>query len=282
VKVLYGVFNDASDQFYKSTTALKKVLDSAVTVTALPSVAVYVRSFPKGSHIINEGMSGLFMVLGIIRNDQVINFRNAHLPDGRLWDTFKVEGFYNKSPLFEIVGGENEPVLDSGMAGTEGIQGGFEGGVCVKVEDSYHMFPTERAGENGVPAYFDRVKTRIGHWTSKDAVHWNRKSTIFQASGTYAITEDDNPMNDRRGAIWSYMPVFNKEKNRWYGYYLTYTVHKEIQPNHSFGRIWRTESQTPGREGIGGPYDAGQLIMEPGWDTGRTSGCGFIFSLSGW
>ena len=114
---------------------------------------------------------------------------------------------------------------------------------------------------------YDRVKTRIGHWTSKDAIHWKRVSTIYQASGTYSITHDDNPLNDRRGAIWSYMPVFNEKANKWYGYYLAYTVDKEIAPNHSFGRIWRTASETPGREGIGGPYKEGVVIMEPGLDT---------------
>lgn len=63
------------------------------------------------------------------------------------------------------------------MPGTEGIQGGFEGGQLIKVGDTYHMFPTERAGEIGEPARYDRIKTRIGHWTSKDAIHWERQST---------------------------------------------------------------------------------------------------------
>jgi hypothetical protein len=129
------------------------------------------------------------------------------------------------------------------------------------------MFPTERAGEPGVDAYYDRVKTRIGHWQSPDAIHWTRTGTIFQSSGTYAIREEDNPMNDRRAAIWSFNAVFNAQQDRWYGYYLTYTVDKNIRPNHSFGRIWCTQSQTKGLEGIGGPYQTGQLILEPGLDS---------------
>lgn len=173
----------------------------------------------------------------------------------------------SQAPLFTVIGGPDKPVIDEGMPGTDGIQGGFEGGACVKVGDTYHMFPTERAGEKNVPAYFDRVKTRIGHWTSQDAIHWKRQGTIYSSSGNYAVTDDDNPVNDRRAAIWSFMPVFNKEKNRWYGYYLTYTVHKTIAPNHSFGRIWCAASKTPGLQGIGGPYDEGQLIMEPGMDS---------------
>jgi hypothetical protein len=129
------------------------------------------------------------------------------------------------------------------------------------------MFPTERAGEKGTGAYHDRVKTRIGHWESNDAIQWKRVGTIFQASGNYAIAEEDNPMNDRRAAIWSYNAVFNEKEDRWYGYYLTYTVDRNIRPNHSFGRIWCTKSKTKGMAGIGGPYDDGQLIMEPGLDS---------------
>ncbi|HWJ26640.1 MAG TPA: hypothetical protein VNS32_08855, partial [Flavisolibacter sp.] len=45
------------------------------------------------------------------------------------------------------------------------------------------------------------------------------------------------------------------------------TVDRNIAPNHSFGRIWCTRSQTKGIEGISGPYDDGQLIMEPGLDS---------------
>lgn len=178
-----------------------------------------------------------------------------------------IEGVSSKDALFEILGGPDSPVVDEGMPGTEGIQGGFEGGCCVKIGNTYHLFPTERAGEPGVDAYYDRVKTRIGHWTSTDAVHWKRQSTIYQSSGTYAITDDDNPMNDRRAAIWSYMPVFNQESNRWNGFYLAYTVSKEYKPNHSFGRIWRCESVQEGMDGIRGPYRDCGIVMEPGLDS---------------
>lgn len=180
---------------------------------------------------------------------------------------FIITGFYDNKPLFEIVGGPDQPVIDEGMPGTENILGGFEGGACVKIGKTYHMFPTERAGQKGVEAYYDRVKTRIGHWTSADAIHWKRESTIYEASGVYAVTADDNPINDRRAAIWSYMPVFNEKTNRWNGYYLAYTVHKEIEPNHSFGRIWRCESVKEGINGIGGPYLDKGIVMEPGMDT---------------
>lgn len=244
----------------------KAVLTNAVTVTGLPSVDVYEVDFLKGTHQIKWNNT-LFLLLGAVSSSESFAVRDSKLPDGRLWEPFIIEGFANEKPLFQIIGGPEKPVVNDGMPGTEGILGGFEGGVCVKIGDTYHMFPTERAGQQGVEMYYDRVKTRIGHWTSKDAIAWKRQSTIYQASGNYALTAEDNPMNDRRGAIWSFMPVFSKEANRWYGYYLAYTVDKVIEPNHSFGRIWRAESVKEGYEGIGGPYKDCGIIMEPGMDS---------------
>lgn len=270
VTVLVGVFQDKNAEYLQVNQIgnNNEILSNGVTITGLPPVDVYAIPYGKGTHTILPNQKGLFAVLGVLKIDQQLNARDAKLPDGKLWNpTFIVEGFSDEKPLFEIIGGENKPVIDEGMSGTDGIQGGFEGGRVVKVGDTYHMFPTERAGEKGVDYYYDRVKTRIGHWTSKDAITWKRESTIYQASGTYAVTEDDNPMNDRRAAIWSYMPVFNEKANKWYGYYLAYTVSKEIEPNHSFGRIWRCESTVEGINGIGGPYKDMGIIMEPGLDS---------------
>jgi len=274
--ILIGIFRDSSAVLKSSSLEpinfangeLHKtpVIKNAISITGLPAVDVYAVKYKKGLQNL-AWTDNLFLILGAVRSLNDFTLQDAGCPDGRLWEPFHIEGFSAGKAVFEVIGGPNKPVLDEGMEGTEDIQGGFEGGVCVKISGVYHMFPTERAGEVGKDYTYDRVKTRIGHWTSKDAINWKRVSTIYQASGTYSITHDDNPLNDRRGAIWSYMPVFNEKANKWYGYYLTYTVDKEIAPNHSFGRIWRTESETPGIEGIGGPYKEGVIIMEPGLDT---------------
>jgi hypothetical protein len=170
-------------------------------------------------------------------------------------------------PKLEVLRGPDTPVIDAGSPGAEEIQGGFESGMCVKVGNIYHAFPTERAGQKGSPATFDRVKTRIGHWTSTDALHWTRQETLYQASGNYAVSPDDNPANDRRGALWSFNPVYNEAAGRWNAFYVGYTVDREVFPNHSFGRIWRAESVQAGPEGIGGPYRDLGIVMEPGLDT---------------
>ncbi|MBQ7297269.1 MAG: hypothetical protein IJW80_03065 [Alistipes sp.] len=244
------------------------ILKRAIAVTEVGDLDIYAVRYPRGKHrlVIPEGMKGYVAVVGATSETQ-FSGRDAELASGADYPAFVIEGFSEKPALFEIIGGQDDPVVNEGMPGTEGIQGGFEGGQMIKLGDTYHMFPTERAGEEGMPAYYDRIKTRIGHWTSKDAIHWERQSTLYQSSGKYAVSPYDHPMNDRRAAIWSYMPIFNKEKNRWQGHYLAYTCDFNVAPNHSFGRIWRCESEVEGIEGIGGPYRDCGIVIEPGLDS---------------
>ena len=60
--------------------------------------------------------------------------------------SFHIDGITEGETLFTVIGGPEAPVINAGMPGTEGIQGGFEGGSIVKINGVYHMFPTERAG----------------------------------------------------------------------------------------------------------------------------------------
>ena len=166
--------------------------------------------------------------------------------------------------IFEILEGPDSPVVGKGHPDAVDIQGGFEGGRFLMVNDTYHMFPTERAGIPGGEASRDRVNTRIGHWTSRDGVGWSRISTLFESSGNYTDIPSDHPSSDRRAALWSFMPTYNIEEGRWNAFYVAYTVHPSIAPNHSFGRIWRGVAEKPGIEGIGGPYKDSGIVMEPG------------------
>lgn len=245
------------------------VLTNAISITEMPALDVYAVSYKKGNHTIDipANLDFQIVLLGAMPTTQVLAFRDVALSDEVDYPAFHIEEFAEGKPLFTVVGGMDEPVVNVGSPGTELNQGGFEGGTVVKINGTYHMFPTERIGEQGVPSYHDRVKTRIGYWTSPDAIKWTRQHTILESSGVYALTHEDNPMNDRRSAIWSYNAIFSKEKNRWYGFYLAYTTDKDISPNHSFGRIWRCESTVEGIEGIGGPYRDMGIMIEPGLDS---------------
>ncbi|MBT3191701.1 MAG: hypothetical protein HN341_04020 [Verrucomicrobia bacterium] len=171
------------------------------------------------------------------------------------------------STIFDILEGPDEPVITEDHLDAQDIQGGFEGGRLLKVDGVYHMFPTERAGIPGAGPERDRINTRIGHWTSEDAVNWTRVSTLYQSSGNYTHIDTDHPASDRRAAIWSFLPVFNQAEDRWNGFYVAYTCQPDISPVHSFGRIWRSVSQAPGMSGVGGPYEDAGIVMEPGLET---------------
>ena len=255
--------------FGQGKLTAQPVVLNAVSVTELPAMDIYEVRYGSGEQKITIPANPGFQmaILGVTSVGSRVAYRDAEIPDEEDYEAFYIEGFTEGPQLFTVIGGPDDPVVEEGMPGTEGIQGGFEGGEIVRVNGVYHMFPTERAGEIGMPANYDRVKTRIGHWTSTDAIHWTRQSTILQATGVYAISHYDNPMNNRRSAIWSYMPIFSEENNRWYGHYLAYTTDKDISPNHSFGRIWRCESTVEGIEGIGGPYKDIGVVIEPGLDS---------------
>lgn len=244
-------------------------LQNGLRVTELPALQIYGISYKKGEHQLSipAECAGKVILLGMATCQAPKQARDAQLADATEYLSFFTEGYSEGPALFKVIGGQQDPVVEEGMPGTEGIQGGFEGGQCIKLNGVYHMFPTERAGDSEHGPEFDRIKTRIGHWTSKDAIHWQRESTLYQSSGTYAVSHEDNPMNDRRAAIWSYMPIFNEKKNRWQGHYLAYTCDKEVAPNHSFGRIWRCESTVEGIDGIGGPYKDCTIVIEPGLDS---------------
>lgn len=254
--------------FGKGKLVEHPLLRRAVTVTEMPEIDLYAVRFSAGNHtiIVPEGGDALIL-LGVAKSLKNFKGEDAGLTGAFDYPAFAIEGFTEKPALFTIIGGPDKPVVDEGMPGTETIFGGFEGGQMIKVGDTYHIFPTERAGEPGEPAKYDRIKTRIGHWTSKDAINWERQSTLYQSSGKYAVSSYDNPMNDRRAAIWSYMPIFNSKRNRWQGHYLAYTCDSVVAPNHSFGRIWRCESEVEGIDGIDGPYRDCGIVIEPGLDS---------------
>ncbi|MCD7899982.1 MAG: hypothetical protein LUH22_08935 [Bacteroides sp.] len=279
VKVLLGVATQSGQSvvhsvldtldFHNGKLTAKPVLLNGLSITELPAMDVFEVRYPAGEQSITIPSNPGFhlAILGVVASNQRISYRDGGIEDQEDYEAFYIEGFSEGPQLFSVIGGQDDPVVEEGMPGTEGIQGGFEGGAMIKIDSVYHIFPTERAGEEGMPATFDRVKTRIGHWTSKDAIQWTRQSTILQATGVYAVCPEDNPMNDRRSAIWSYMPIYSEENNRWYGHYLAYTTDKNIAPNHSFGRIWRCESTVEGIEGIGGPYKDIGIVIEPGLDS---------------
>ena len=149
------------------------------------------------------------------------------------------------------------PVLTIKSSGAEGNKYGFEGGRVLKLKSIYHLFTSEMIGD---PHW---VKMRLAHWTSDDRVHWNRVVTLAESSGDFTG-------KDPRAALWSPLPVFDLASNRWNLFYVAYQAAPDTSQqwltNHE-GRIWRAVSNTPGIDGIGGPYTDSGVVLQRGRDS---------------
>ena len=157
----------------------------------------------------------------------------------------------------EIIEQHVAPLIAKGSPGTEGNQFGFEGGRILKIDGAYHLFTSEMVGE---PMW---VKMKIAHWISTDGKAFTRRSTLFESSGNY-------DGSDERAALWSPMPVFNKEEGLWNLFYVAYRCAPDTPVtqfrNHD-GKIWRAVSEVPGVNGFGGPYRDVGIVLRPGPDS---------------
>lgn len=169
---------------------------------------------------------------------------------------------YAQHPELEVTKRWSSPILTVHSEGAEGNKYGFEGGRVLKIRDTYHMFTSEMVGD---PHW---VKMRLAHWTSQDRLRWQRVSTIAESSGDYTG-------KDPRAALWSPLPVYDPHGGRWNLFYVAYQAAPDTSQqwltNHE-GRIWRAVSETPGEDGIGGPYKDVGIILQRGKDSDSWEG----------
>ncbi|MBM3746639.1 MAG: hypothetical protein FJW34_12655 [Acidobacteria bacterium] len=160
-------------------------------------------------------------------------------------------------PVLRLVTQHEHPLITVRHPDAAGIKYGFEGGRVVKIGSSYHLFTSEMAAD---PIW---VKMKFGYWRSGDGLRWTRVATIFESSGEFEG-------RDPRAALWSPLPVFDDAANRWNLFYVAYRsapgTGGQFMLNHK-GEIWRSVSEKPGRDGIGGPYKDVGVMMHPGPDS---------------
>jgi hypothetical protein len=151
----------------------------------------------------------------------------------------------------------DEPILSIHSDGAEGNRYGFEGGRVLKLNGTYHLFTSEMVGD---PHW---VKMKLAHWTSRDRLHWERASTLFESSGDFTG-------KDPRAALWSPMPIYDPKQGRWNLFYVAYQsapdTPRKWLTNHE-GRVWRAFSKVKGPTGIDGPYDDVGVILQRGKDS---------------
>lgn len=168
-----------------------------------------------------------------------------------LLTTFHCPAFaISPSDTLKLVHAEAEPVIDFDHPGSRDNKYGFEGGLAVKVDGTYHLFVAEMYGD----AFW--IAMRLAHWTSTDARNWTRLSTLLQSDGVLSAT---NP----RMCFWSPFPLYDEAEGRWTLFYVSYRgPHPGEKGWHNDGKIWRAVSVEPGPGGIGGPYQDDRVILE--------------------
>jgi len=132
----------------------------------------------------------------------------------------------------------------------------------VLVDGIYHLFISEM---NADPKW---TKTRLGYWTSADGLGFRRVSTLFESSGDFTGA-------DPRAALFLPIPIFDEELDRWTLFYSAFRSAPNKKDrwliNHD-GRIVRAISETPGRQGIGGPYRDIDIALQSGPDSDSWEG----------
>lgn len=146
-----------------------------------------------------------------------------------------------------VIGPDHPDVISSGNLA------GFETGQVVKISGMYHMFINEM---------FDRPHRdlRIAYWTSRDAVNWERQSTLVNSIPGRSPT---NP----RSEVWVTGVEYNDREDAWNIFYVAYRAgdeeKREIEGSDYAGRIWRAKSVIKGINGIAGPYADMGIVLQP-------------------
>lgn len=163
-------------------------------------------------------------------------------------------------PTALVVAAEHEgPVIGHGHADVvaSGNRSGFETGQFLKMDGVYHLFVNEMFGR-------PHRDMRIAHWTSSDAVDWERQSTVV------ASIPGRSPSNPR-SEVWLTGVEFNEEEDSWNIFYVAYragdSTKGELPQSDYAGRIWRAKSVITGRAGIAGPYADMGIVLEPDGDS---------------
>jgi len=110
---------------------------------------------------------------------------------------------------------------------------------------------------------------RISHWMSVDAVNWKRQSTI-------AASIPGRSHTNLRSELWLTGVEFNEAENAWNIFYVAYRAGDagkgELDYADYEGKIWRAKSLKKGINGINGPYEDIEIIMQPDENTQEWEG----------
>jgi hypothetical protein len=153
---------------------------------------------------------------------------------------------------FTLLDQHPTPLLSHSNPGAESNKYGFEGGLVLLENKTYHLFISEMFSD---PKW---TKTRLAHWTSPDGLTFTRQSTLFESTGDFTG-------QDPRASLFLPIPIFDQSLNRWTLFYSAFRSAPNQKDkwliNHD-GQIIRALSQTLGPQGIAGPYQDQNIALQ--------------------
>ena len=108
----------------------------------------------------------------------------------------------------ELVQESQAPVIGPDHPGLAGNKSGFETGMTLKVDGTYHLFISEMFGR-------PHLDMRIAHWTSSDAIRWTRQGTVVESKPGRS---PQNPFSE----VWMQAMIFDQKTDRWTLFYIAY------------------------------------------------------------
>jgi hypothetical protein len=163
-----------------------------------------------------------------------------------------------------VIGEHQGPVIgpDHPDVQASNNRSGFETGEVIKHQGVYHMFVNEMFGKR----FLDM---RVSHWSSPDAVNWKRQSTVVESVPRRSH-------KNLRSEVWVTGVEYNEDEQAWNIFFVAYRggdwAAKEIPKADYQGRIWRGRSTVKGPDGIAGPYEDVEIILQPDKDTQKWEG----------
>lgn len=144
--------------------------------------------------------------------------------------------------------------IDSTHKDCKDIQFGFEGGDLKKIDGVYHLFTSERQAEPVT------INNRLAHWQSKDSKNWERVSSLFQF-------DLDTSGNIPNSCLYNPKLVFSEVEKSWYLFYIQFKSNPSLKNGwhkRYDGQVMLSKSAVLGKNGIGGPYNKGQVVFKIG------------------
>jgi len=252
VKVLVGYF-DSDEKEWCQVPALEHVthaddrggIDAVLEDVAeigdvnmkLPKVNLHAFRYETGKNTLEMIGQGSYVILGVIPAE-------------------KKKLVVLSEHMGPMIGPDHPDVKKSGN------RSGFETGQLIKHKGVYHMFVNEMFGDH-------HIDMRVSHWSSPDAVNWKRQSTIVDSIPGRSHT-------NLRSEVWLTGVEFNEDEYCWNIFYVAYRGGDGEKGEGArwdyAGRIWRARSKVKGTDGIAGPYEDVEIILQPDDNTQKWEG----------